>query len=104
MMARKLASIQIIKELNPIEGADKIEVASILGWKAVVEKGKFKLNDKIVYCEIDSLLPIKPEYEFLRKYHKKMENGIEGFRIKTIRLKGQISQGLVVSVPSKLNG
>jgi len=82
---RKLATIQRIKELNSIPNADSIEVASILGWKVVVKKGDFKVNDLCVYCEIDSLLPEKPEFEFLR--NKK-------FRIRTVRMRGQISQGI----------
>jgi len=104
-MTRKLATVQKIKELNPIEGADKIEVASVLGWKCVVLKGQFKVGQKIIYCEVDSFLPIKPEYEFLRKgCYKKLENGKEGFRIRTIRLRGQISQGLVLPLPEQLSG
>jgi RNA ligase (TIGR02306 family) len=82
---RKLASIQKIKSLDPIEGADAIERATVLGWQLVVKKGEFKVGDLCVYCEIDSLLPEKPEFEFLRP--RKM-------RIKTVRLRGQISQGI----------
>jgi RNA ligase (TIGR02306 family) len=93
-MSRKLASIQIIKKLEPIAGADKIEKATILGWELVVLKGEFKEGDECVYIEIDSFLPIRPEYEFLRKScYKKLPDG-EGFRVKTIRLKGQVSQGI----------
>lgn len=84
---RKLASIQKILDIQPIAGADAIEVATVLGWKVVVgKKDNFKVGDLIVYCEIDSILPDKPEYEFLRAKH---------FRIKTIKLRGQISQGIV---------
>jgi RNA ligase (TIGR02306 family) len=82
---RKLASIQKIKSLDPIEGADAIERATVLGWQLVVKKNEFKVGDLCVYCEIDSLLPEKPEFEFLRP--RKM-------RIKTVRLRGQISQGI----------
>lgn len=97
MMARKLASIQKIKSIEPIANADKLELARILGWMCVVEKGKFKAGDWCVYCEIDSFLPIKPEFEFLRKgCYRKFTDGREGFRIKTIKLRGQISQGLIL--------
>jgi len=82
---RKLATIQQISEINLIPNADRIEVASVLGWKVVVEKGQFKVGDLCVYCEIDSILPEKPEYEFLRSKH---------FRIKTQKLRGQVSQGI----------
>ena len=60
-MARKLASIQRITDLQPIEGADLIEVASVLGWKVVVKKGEFQVGDLAVYMEIDSVPPDLPE-------------------------------------------
>lgn len=82
---RKLATIQQILSLNPIEGADIIEVAQVLGWKVVVKKGEFEVGDLVIYCEIDSLMPNRPEFEFLK--HNK-------FRIRTIKLRGQISQGI----------
>lgn len=82
---RKLASIQRIKDIQPIENADAIEVATILGWKVVVKKGEFSVGDLIIYCEIDSVLPDRPEFEFLRK---------DKFRIRTVQLRGQISQGI----------
>lgn len=82
---RKLASIQKIKALDPIEGADAIEKATVLGWQLVVKKGEFQVGDLIVYCEIDSLMPEKPAFEFLKA---------RGMRIRTVRLRGQISQGI----------
>lgn len=85
-MERKLASIQRISATAPIEGADKIEVATILGWQVVIaKKDNFKVGDKVVYVEIDSILPDKPEFEFMRE---------RKFRVKTIKLKGQVSQGI----------
>jgi len=97
-MERKLASIRRISDLSPIEGADKIELATIDGWKVVVAKDvNHKVGDLIVYCEVDSFLPIREDFEFLRKSsYKKMADGSEGFRLKTIKLRGQISQGLIV--------
>jgi len=93
---RKLATIRKIDDLQPIEGADRIELAIVDGWKVVVTKG-LNIGDKIAYCEIDSFLPIKPEFEFLRKSsYKKLIDGTEGFRLKTVKLKGQISQGLCI--------
>lgn len=85
-MERKLASIQKIIGIRPIEGADKIEVCQVLGWECVVKKGEFKVGDLVVYCEVDSVLPERPEFEFLRE---------RKFRIKTIKLRKQISQGIV---------
>lgn len=99
VMERNLASIQKIISLELIPNADKIELATILGWKSVVKKGDFKVGDSVVYFEIDSFLPIRPEFEFLRKNClRKNNDGVEGFRLKTIRLKGQISQGLIMPI------
>jgi RNA ligase (TIGR02306 family) len=82
---RKLASIQRIKALDPIEGADAIEKATVLGWQLVVKKGEYKVGDLAVYCEIDSIMPDRPEFEFLKP---------RGMRVRTIRLRGQVSQGI----------
>lgn len=81
-----LASIQKITKLTPIEGADKIETASILGWEVVVKKGEFKEGDLVIYIQIDTVVPDKHEFEFLRE---------RKFRVKTIKLKKQLSQGIV---------
>ena len=82
---RTLASIQRIESLSPIPNSDNLEKATILGWSCVVKKGDFTPGSLCVYCEVDSILPERPEFEFLRQRH---------FRIKTVRLRGQISQGI----------
>lgn len=99
-MERKLASIRRISDIQPIEGADMIELAIVDGWKVVVAKDvNYEVGDSVVYCEIDSFLPIKPEFEFLRKSsYKKLSDGTEGFRLKTIKLRGQVSQGLILPI------
>lgn len=102
-MERKLASIQRIIEIRPIEGADAIEVARVNNWDVVVKKGEYNLGDLCVYCEIDSFLPIREEFEFLRKSSFKRMGDQEGFRLKTIRLRGQLSQGLLLPL-EVLNG
>lgn len=85
---RKLASIQEILEINDIEGADNIQVATVLGWQCVIKRDEFKVGDKIVFCEIDSLFPSDDErFSFLERVK---------YRIKTIKLRGQISQGLIL--------
>lgn len=86
-MERKLAHIERIDALSEIAGADKIELAQVLGWQCVVKKGEFKVGDAVIYVEVDSVMPQTPEFEFLRE---------RKFRIKTIKLKGQVSQGLVL--------
>ena len=85
---RKLATIREIKAIKPIDGADKIECAIVDGWECVIaQKDNFNIGDKIVYIEIDSIVPERPEFEFLRD---------KKFRVRTIKLRKQISQGLVL--------
>lgn len=86
---RKLASIQRVTSVEPIENADAIEKLKILGWTVVAKKSEFKTGDWCVFVEIDSILPEVPEFEFLRK---------NKFRIKTIRLRGVYSQGLALPI------
>lgn len=89
---RKLASVQKIRLVEPIPDADSIEVVSVLGWKVVVRKSEgFKVGDAVVYAEIDSLFPREPQFEFLKNCN---------YRIKTAKLRGQISQGLVLPLTS----
>src|SRR4051812_45883567 len=83
----KLASIQTITEIRPIEGADRIEAATVLGYQTVIKRGEFRPGDKCVWHEPDTVAAEKPEYEFLRK---------QGFRLKVSRFKGQVSQGLAL--------
>lgn len=94
---RKLASIRRISNIRPIEGADMIEVATVDNWNVVIKKNEFRIGELVVYFEIDSFLPIREEFEFLRKSsYKIMADGSEGFRLRTIKLRGQVSQGLIV--------
>lgn len=94
-MTRKLAHIELVEEINPIPNADAIEVLSVLGWRVVAKRGEFGVGDKVVYVEVDSIMPDLPQYEFLRE---------RKFRIKTIKLRGQVSQGLVLPLSSLPEG
>src|SRR3954465_9151538 len=99
---RKLASIQTVIGGGAIPNAGAIEKIRVLGWWVVVKKGEHQSGDKLVYCEIDSLLPERPEFEFLRassfKPAQTDATGVvtlpAGFRIKTVKLRGQVSQGI----------
>jgi RNA ligase (TIGR02306 family) len=88
-MSRKLASIQRIWKIEPIEGADRIELAHVLGWQCVVNKGQFHPMDLAVYFEIDCFLPVRAEFEFLRSSSYRQTDVMgEGFRLKTMRFRG----------------
>lgn len=100
-MSRKLASIQKIWKIEPIENADAIELVHVLGWQCVAKKGEFKEGDLCVYFEIDSFLPCTPEFEFLRASSYKVNPILgEGYRLRTKRMRGALSQGLVLPVES----
>lgn len=99
---RKLASIRLVDDILPIENADRLEQAVIGGWRVVVGKGEFKKGDEVVYFEIDSALPVEDErFSFLKerclkKWMKYGELVLETIRIKSIKLRGVISQGIVM--------
>jgi RNA ligase (TIGR02306 family) len=93
---RKLASIRRIDSIDPIVDADAIEVATVGGWKIVVKKGEFAVGDLAVYLEIDSWVPTELA-PFLSKGKEPREfEGIKGERLHTIKLRGQLSQGLLL--------
>ena len=96
---RKLASIRTVESVHPIEGADRIEMVRIDGWQVVSQKGNFKAGDKCVYFEIDSAFEkdspvgLSLPVDKVARVNTEEQGFIEGFRIKTIKLRGQISQG-----------
>ncbi len=95
-MTRKMATVRKISELRPIEGADAIEAAVVGGWTVVVKRGEYKAGDLAIYCEIDSWIPhdLAP---FLSKGNEPREfNGVKGERLRTVKLRGQVSQGLLL--------
>ena len=86
-MRRKMATVQRVLSVEPIEGADRIQKIRVLGWQLVAKKDEFKPGDFCVFCEIDSQLPEHPSFEFLRD---------KKFRIRTAKFKGVLSQGLAI--------
>ena len=102
---RKLATIRRIEEIKPITGADAIEAARVGGWWVVVKKSEYKVGDLAIYCEIDSFIPTSIA-AFLTKpgQYPKVFEGVEGERLRTARLRGQISQGLLLPVQHTAGG
>jgi RNA ligase (TIGR02306 family) len=96
MMSRKLASVQVVKAIKPIEEADRIEVIQILNWDCVARKGEYQIGDKVVYFEIDSLLPDIPAFEFLKG--SSWSQKLNKYKISTHKFRNQISQGLVIPI------
>ena len=79
----KLASVQKVLKLTPIDGADLIETATVLGWEIVVKKNEYQIGELCSYIQIDTIVPELPEYEFLRS---------RKFRVRTIKLRKQLSR------------
>lgn len=95
---RKLATIRRINEIRPIEGADAIEAAVVGGWTVVVRRGEFATGDLAVYLEIDSWVPTELA-PFLSKGSEPREfNGVKGERLRTMKLRGCVSQGLLLPI------
>lgn len=94
---RNLVTVRTILDIQPIVGADAIECATVDGWKLVVKKGEFAVGDACVYFEIDSLLPADdPRFAFLTARGLKEFRGKQYCRLKTVKLRGQVSQGLAL--------
>jgi RNA ligase (TIGR02306 family) len=99
MSERALATIRKIQEVKPIEGADLIEAVRVDNWWVVAKKGQHPVNSLAIYCEIDSFVPntIAPFLTNQGHFPKEYQ-GIQGERLKTIKLKGQVSQGLLLDI------
>ena len=99
MQERAMATVRRIDDISDIEGADKIELAHVGGWRVVVRKSEYRIGDLAVYCEIDSWIPhtVAP---FLTKdgHYPKVYNEVEGQRLKTVKLRGELSQGLLLPI------
>lgn len=80
------ATIQIIEKVEHIVNSDFLDKVKVLGWQVVVKRDEYKVGDKCIFVVIDSLLPDKPEFEFMRK---------NKFRVRSVKLRGELSQGIV---------
>ena len=99
MSERQLATIRKIAEIKPIEKADAIEAVRVDGWWVVAIKGEYKVGDLAVYLEVDSWVPTELAPFLTKPGHEPKEfEGVKGERLRTIKLRGQLSQGLLLSV------
>lgn len=95
---RKLVTIRQVSDLLPIEGADNICLAVVGGWQVIIKKEELQKNDLCLFFEIDSFIPIEDtRFNFLKP---STFNGKEGYRLKSLKLRGALSQGL--ALPLKL--
>ena len=93
---RPMATIQQIAEILPHENADLLEIAIIKGWRSIVQKGQFRKGDKIIFVEIDAHIPIDLAPFLGKSQSVKKFNGSDGYVLKTVKLRGVVSQGLIL--------
>lgn len=101
---RKLASIRRIDDIQPIPGADAIDVATIGGWNVVVKKGEFTVGELVVYLEVDSWVPHDLAPFLSKGQEPRVYEGVKGERLKTVKLRGQVSQGLILPLSAAFLG
>lgn len=97
-MERNLASLQIIKNIRPIEKADRLEKANVEAFQVVIPKGLYQEGELVVFFEADSFLPIEDRYSFLESSFKENDIVGRGYRIKVQKLRGEVTHGLVMSL------
>lgn len=101
MTERKLAKVVVVDAIKEHKNADALELAVIGGWQCCVKKGEFKAGDVGVYFEVDAMLPIdNPAFAFLAGRNERLVDGKPYARIKTMKLRGELSQGLLLPVDS----
>jgi RNA ligase (TIGR02306 family) len=100
---RKMATIRKIDALRPIVGADAIECAIVGGWTCVVKKDEYTAGDLAVYCEIDSWIPHEVAPFLSRGNFPHVYNEVKGERLRTVKLRGQLSQGLLLPIATVEN-
>lgn len=83
-----------ISSISPIDGADRIVLATVKGWNCIIQKDSYRVGDLVVFIPPDSILP----EALVEKHGLTYMKG--GDRIKTVKLRGVISQGLILPVPA----
>lgn len=99
---RALATVRRIAEVRPIEGADLIVAYRVDGWWVVDKKDQYQVNDLVVYIEVDSWIPHELAPFLSKGKEPRVFEGVPGERLRTVKLKGQLSQGLLLPFTAKL--
>jgi RNA ligase (TIGR02306 family) len=95
---RALATIETIKGIVEHPDADRLEIAFVRGWRCVVRKSEFQPGQQVLYLEVDSHIDVEDErFAFLAKSGLNTNAaGWKGHRLRTVKLRGQVSQGLIL--------
>lgn len=87
----KLAEFAVISRVDPIVGADRIELATVQGWQSVIKKDSYKVGERVIFIPIDTVVQPAEWNKFLQDKNKHDAP----IRIKTATLRGAISQGVI---------
>src|SRR3569833_1803485 len=99
-MPRKLVTLRRVTATAPIPNADKIEAVSIDGWTCVCMKGEDSTCDFGLFFEIDSFLPADDARWGLLSASFSSSEGARGFRARSLKIRGQVSQGMLLPLAS----
>lgn len=99
---RKLATVETISAIRSHDNADALELATVRGWQVVVRRGEYQPGDKVIYLEIDSWVPNEIAPFLSKGQEPRVYEGVKGERLRTIKLRGELSQGLVLP-PETIN-
>lgn len=95
---RKMAYIVKIDQVKQHPDADMLDVCFVDGWQIVTKMGEFKQHDLAIYATIDSWVPTELAPFLSKGKEPRVYNGIKGERLRTVRLRKQISQGLLLQL------
>lgn len=99
MTERKLLRVVVIDEIVEHPNADALELGIVGGWQVCVKKGEFKAGDKAIYAEVDAMLPLdNPLFSFLEGRNQYAVDGVDYSRVKTIKLRKELSQGILFAI------
>ena len=102
-MSRQLATIQIISAVTIHPNADALQLAQVLGWTVVIRTNEFAVGEKVIYLEIDSLVPVTGSWlPDPLKQRIINENIKDYYRVKTLKIRREFSQGLCITIPEEL--
>lgn len=100
---RKLATVETISAIKTHDNADSLELALVRGWQVVVRKGEFQPGDKVIYLEIDSWVPTEIAPFLSKGQEPRVYEGVKGERLRTVKLRGELSQGLILAIPREFD-
>ncbi len=91
-MSKLIVEVCKIEEVKKHPNADKLDIVTVKGWQCIVSKDLYEVGNIVIYCPPDSIIPQnlveKYKLEFLKKHA----------RVGTIKLRGEISQGLILDI------